>query len=302
MLHQPLINLDRHRENLNRVLALPWVQGSVKQWQQLKQEVEAQIGPLPSPEDWARLKLSLLLLALPWSGGALAYQWLTAVPNVPNCHVPQWSQADLDRLDCIQQKMKSGQSRQVLAGIRQLKAWPEDSPMYGVSQRLLEDWSLVAWSQAQLEFESGEWETSAQLVAEIPAQLPLWTQVQDRLGLWREIRTQGENLYDLAQSAIRAQDWTQALDHAKALAKLDNDYWKRQGLHELPLLIEERQAAVGDSTRQPLAQFFSDPRSGADSRSHPEIPRSRLPMPMMIGLERPAIAKPHLAQPEFSTV
>lgn len=256
--------------------------------------------------DWTWLKVSLFLLAIPATAGTFAYNWLAAVPESTNCQAPNWSQADFERLQCIHQQMQSGETRQVLAGIRQLKAWPEQSSVYTISQRLLEDWSVVVWSQAQVEFEAGEWEQSAKLIAEIPEQIDLWNQAQQRSSLWQEVREQGETLYERAQTAIQAQNWQQAMEHAQALASLDNDYWRKQGLRELPLLIEAEQASLPTTnTDGPVA---SRPMPGAEAVDHASRPRQSQPVrphhraiaPVMVSLSRPVVAEPGMVQPEFS--
>lgn len=248
--------------------------------------------------DWTLTKLGFCLLAVPWATGAAAFHWLAAVPESPNCQTSHWAKADLARLQCLQQKMRTGESRQVLAGIRQLKDWPQDSPVYLVSQQLLEDWSVVAWSQAQVEFDAGEWETSARLVAEIPRQFELWNHAQARSTLWKNVQSQGEQLYGLAQAAIQAQNWAEALKHAQALTHLENDYWRRQGIRELPSLIQARQASAQDAASPgPLASSPLAPRAANPASQRTPL---RLSPPLVVSLNRPSSVEPAQVRPEFS--
>ncbi|NJN32332.1 MAG: hypothetical protein HC824_19325 [Synechococcales cyanobacterium RM1_1_8] len=263
---------------------------------------DPQLGPEPMGQPWqGRLGLNgwtlgLLLLALPLGVSGIALQVL-AMPPDPHCDSPNLLghafRADLAQLQCLRQAMRSGGNSAIISGLAQLQAWPSDSPVYSLAQRLLEDWSLVAWSQAQVEFQAGRWEAAARLTGAIPAQIQLRTEAQERLGLWQQIQAQGEQAYGLAQAALRAQDWPGVLRQAETLASLGNDYWQQQGLYELPSQVAQAQASQAPphgSSQQAMAE------------PGPPQPREdlRFALPVLVSLERLRVSEPRQHRPEFS--
>lgn len=270
-------------------------------------ETQSQIAGIEA-RDWSPLVLGCLLISLPLSTSVLALRWI-ATPPTPRCEQSDSLRSDLAALQCLRQSMHAAQPQAVLAGLHQLQAWPQDSPVYGVAQRLREDWSQVAYSQAQEAFEKGDWATAAQLTAAIPPEAPLGAKAQTRLDLWQQIQAQGERVYDLAQGAMQSQDWSQALEYAQTLATLPNDYWRRQGLHELPSRIAQAQGQPDQALEPGPALVSRGPQAGQErphrrplepaspARSRPSSPVSS---PMLVSIDRLRVTGPKPLAPEFS--
>lgn len=266
---------------------------------------------------WNRLAIASLLLSFPTGVSVAAFQVL-AQPPQPNCDQSQYFQADLAKLQCLRQAMQSSEHQAILQALQQLQNWPSDSPVYGLSQRLLEDWSVVALSLARREFEAGQWNKAVQLASAIPAQLSLGSRAQTELNFWKTVRDQGQVAYDLALGALEKQDWQTARGHAETLAQLSNDYWRQQGLKELPQQIElarQEQIELARQAQQPSAEdegqwtAFLHNLPGAREQQLPQRSpgatagsrrRSRFSMPVVVSLERLMVAEPKPASPEFS--
>ena len=258
-----------------------------------------------SQPQWTQFAIAALLISLP-TGVSLAAFRAIATPPQPRCNQPQTFQADLAELQCLHQAMQSNEHPALIRSLKPLKNWSSDSPVYGLSQRLLEDWSVVALSLAHQEFEAGRWENAARLAAAIPASLELGNQAQERLTLWQKVQSQGEKAYDLALEALEQQDWQTARDHAKTLANIGNDYWKQQGIQALPeqidLAIQAQQPSNDESAQLsasaaglPMPQQQQQPK-----RSQPAMPgRSRFAMPL-VSLKKLNVGDPSLTGPEFS--
>jgi len=264
-----------------------------------------------SQSHWTNLAIGGLLMSLPIGVSAAAYH-VIATPPKPNCNQPQQLQSDLAELQCLRRAMQSEDNSNIVRSLQALQNWSEESPVYPLSQRLLEDWSVVALSLAHQEFEAGQWDSAARLAAAVPAQVELGSQAQERLTLWQKVQQQGESAHRLALKALEQQDWQTARSHAQTLASLGNDYWRQQGIQALPEQIEMAQqaqqpiadegqlSAIAPTPQQPT------PSSGAQRQSLPAVPatpgRSRFSMPVLISLERLTVVDPKPATPGFSTL
>jgi len=264
-----------------------------------------------SQSHWTNLAIGGLLLSLPVGVSAAAYH-VIATPPQPNCNQPQRLRSDLAELQCLRRAMQSEDNSNIVHSLQALQNWSEESPVYALSQRLLEDWSVVALSLAHQEFEAGQWDSAARLAAAVPAQVELSSQAQERLTLWQKVQQQGENAHRSALAALEQQNWKAARNHAKTLASLGNDYWRQQGIQALPEQIEMAQqaqqptadegqlSAIAPIQQQPV------PPSGAQRQSLPAVPatpgRSRFSMPVLVSLERLTVADPKPETPGFSTL
>lgn len=253
----------------------------------------------------SQLAIAALLMSLP-TGVSLAAFRAIATPPQPSCNQPQAFQADLAELQCLHQAMQSNEHPALIRSLQQLHNWSSESPVYGLSQRLLEDWSVVALSLAHQEFEAGRWENAARLAAAIPSSLELGSHAQERLTLWQKVQSQGEKAYDLALVALEQQDWQTARDHAKTLANIGNDYWRQQGIQALPeqidLAIQAQQPSKDESVQLSAARAeLPWPQEEQQRRrSQPALPgRSRFTMPL-ISLKELTVGDPSLTGPEFS--
>ncbi len=259
-----------------------------------------------SQPQWSQLAIAALLFSLP-TGVSLAAFRAIAIPPQPRCNQAQAFQADLAELQCLHQAMQSNEHPTLIHSLQQLQNWSSESPVYSLSQRLLEDWSVVALSVAHQEFEAGRWENAARLATAIPTSLELGNQAQEHLTLWQKVQDQGKKAHDLALEALKQQDWQTARNHAQTLANLSNDYWRKQGIQALPEQIELARQAQQPSTPE-TAQLsastveLSLPQQPQQRRrSQPAMPeRSRFSMPL-ISLKKLTVGDPTSPTgPEFS--
>ena len=260
-----------------------------------------------SQPHWQYLSLGALLLSLP-TGVSLAALQAIASPPETHCNQPQQFQADLAQLQCLHQGLESGEVQAIIRALPQLQAWPSDSPVHSVAQRLLKDWSVVALSMADLEFEAGEWDSATRLARAIPTELALGNEAQRRLNLWQQVKQQGDKTYKLALEALEQQNWTAARGHAKTLASLSNDYWRQQGLQALPQKIDEAlqaqrpQGSAAQVSAAPAGLHQSSRKSHALSKKSGSIRRSRKAMPVFMSVASLSISGPAPTRPEFSAI
>lgn len=255
-----------------------------------------------SQPHWHYLALGTLLLSLP-TGVSLAALQTIASPPKANCNQPQQFRAELAELQCLHQAMESGDTQALTRALPKLQAWPSDSPVHSVAQRLLQDWSVVALSLAHREFETGQWDSAIRLAEAVPAELALGN--EEQLSLWRQIKARGEQAYELALDALEQQDWTTARQQAQTLASLNNDYWRQQGLQTLPEQIDKALQAQQPQDRLPQISAALELRHADSSRAWlsekpASVGRSPKAMPILISIASLSISAPSPTRPEFS--
>ncbi len=194
--------------------------------------------------------------------GIQSLQWLTRIPEPPNCSKITFAAADSERLFCVREAAKSGHLSDLTAAVNLVSTWPADHPLYREGQLLLAEWSAQMLDLAEARLESSGVQDALAIARQIPPSSPLYAEVQAAIAQWQNQWQQGEAIWNQAQDALRNQDWTLAAEQVTALGRVESDYWRthrrealtRQILQEQTahkLLTQARQA-VGDQTLEKL--------------------------------------------------
>ncbi|NJS10214.1 MAG: hypothetical protein HC789_07420 [Microcoleus sp. CSU_2_2] len=165
--------------------------------------------------------------------GVAAFLWLLTMPPPPNCQQLSPLAADGERLYCAQQAAKSGKLEQLEAAIAMVQAWPKEHPLYSQGQQLVGDWSKAILGFAKAKIEMGDLKGVLEIVGKIPKTSPSYPEVQEAVTAWEKNWQEGQNLYDTAQAALKAEDLRKAWDYAQALYKLENVFWSQKRYNEL---------------------------------------------------------------------
>jgi hypothetical protein len=194
--------------------------------------------------------------------GIKSLEWLTRIPEPPNCSKMTFAAADSERLFCVREAAKSGHLADLAAAVNLVANWPADHPLYREGQPLLAEWSAQILDLAEARLESSGVQDALAVVRQIPPSSPIYAEVQEAIAQWQVQWQQGEQIWNKAQDALRNQDWNLAAEQVTALGQTDSDYWRthrmealtRQILQEQTahkLLIQARQA-MGDQTLKEL--------------------------------------------------
>ncbi len=190
---------------------------------------------------WHLLGLSLLVAFT--SLGAMSLRWLLTMPPPIDCDALSVGSADRDRLYCIQNAAKTGELDQLVAGIELVESWPSDHPLRGQGDKLVGEWSALILDLARQKFLAGDLNGANAIAEKIPKTNPVYAQVEQELQIWEADWDKGKAIYDQAQAALKARNWSAVEDQMRDLLKLDNVYWRSTRYAELQQgITAEKQA------------------------------------------------------------
>lgn len=182
------------------------------------------------------------LLAFCGGTGVAAFLWLTTLPPVANCQTLQPVSADTDKLYCAEQVARSGNLKDLLAGLALVKNWSVDHPLRIRANRAVKEWSRALLTIAQTKADQGDVNGAIALAKKIPASSPVHAEVQVALLEWQKDQNHGRAIEAAMQTALKQQDWQTATAKLTALASLDDKY-AQQNLSRLRQQLTTERAA-----------------------------------------------------------
>lgn len=204
--------------------------------------------PRRKPRSWSWSLIWLGVFLVCGSTAGLAVLWLAILPPPPNCQQISRLAADAERLYCAQEAAAKGEFKQIIAGIQLVAPWGEDHPLYASAQSSLADWSYRLLAIAQAKIEQNDLKGAVAIARQIPPNSPVYAEAEAAIASWEQNWNRGQDIYNKAQAALKAQKWQQAGEYAQALSTLDNDKWRQRAV---PL---RQQIAVEKLARQKLQQ------------------------------------------------
>jgi hypothetical protein len=172
---------------------------------------------------WPLFWLAMLLGVGFTAVGALA--WLFSMPPVPECDRPEMLVSDRERLQCAQTQAESGELRDIEQAINLVTSWPEDHPLQGEGERLIERWSAEIVDIANQAADAGQLERALDLLDRIPNDSPSYVTAQDLRLRWEQSWREGTALFDRMLAALKDQNWGEAEYQAEQLALMTDFYW-----------------------------------------------------------------------------
>uniref|UniRef100_UPI00187EAF09 hypothetical protein n=1 Tax=Oculatella sp. LEGE 06141 TaxID=1828648 RepID=UPI00187EAF09 len=199
--------------------------------------------PLPEPQSWRWLLLSLAVCGAASGMAVGAFLWLIALPPATECQKISTLSPDRDRLYCAQTAADSGELPAVLAGIDLVEQWTPEHALYPEAQQSLTQWSNTILNIAREQIHQNDLESAIAIVEQIPPSSPAYEKAQATLADWKQVWQQGRAIDAKAQEALQRQDWEQASQQILALSKLDYNYWRSQQTAKLSQQIVAEQQA-----------------------------------------------------------
>lgn len=206
-------------------------------------------SPTRSPKTWRWSMVCIGSLAVLGSIGMMAYLGLASLPPLPNCQTVTARSPDAQRLYCAQEMARSGELKDLQAGIVLVKDWAPTHFLYRDAQKSLAKWSKLVVLDAREKIDQNDYKGAINALNQIPESSPIYAEAQATLKEWKEQWQEGETLYTQAQDAIKKQDWRGAFDRVAELGYLDHDYWRLQQADGLA-----NQISVQKRSREALTQ------------------------------------------------
>jgi len=181
---------------------------------------------------------AIILTLIPGSIGFLAISILFKLPSAPNCPQIFWPLASASvRLHCAQLAASKQTIKDLLQAITLVKQLPENHPLRGEINRLLEEWSRDILKLADQSFQSGNLEAAIATARQIPTDVKVSELVEGQIQKWQMIWSKAEEIYQEAEKELRQRHWQSAFMLTSKLLRVDNKYWASTKYDQLNNII-----------------------------------------------------------------
>ncbi|MBP0001364.1 MAG: hypothetical protein J7641_20635 [Cyanobacteria bacterium SID2] len=158
--------------------------------------------------------------------GALV--WLFSMPPAPDCKSVSNLAPDRERLYCAQQAAESGNLNDIETALALVKSWPDDHPLNRQGTKLMGRWSEKLLDMARRELSEGNLDVALGLLERIPLQSPTYPEARATVDRWDRGWERGQQIYDLAREALKAENWAEAEYQTERLSGIGDDYWSKE--------------------------------------------------------------------------
>ena len=179
-----------------------------------------------------------VLTLIPGSMGFLALSILFKLPTAPNCPQIFWPLASASvRLHCAQLAASKQTINDLLQAITLVKQLPENHPLRGEINRLLEEWSRDVLRLADESFQAGNLEEAIATARKIPTDVKVSELVEEQIQKWQRIWSKAEGIYQEAEKELRQRHWQSAFMLTARLLRVNNKYWASTKYDQLNNII-----------------------------------------------------------------
>ena len=179
-----------------------------------------------------------VLTLIPGSMGFIALSILFKLPTAPNCPQIFWPLASASvRLHCAQLAASKQTINDLLQAITLVKQLPENHPLRGEINRLLEEWSRDVLRLADESFQAGNLEEAIATARKIPTDVKVSELVEEQIQKWQTIWSKAEGIYQEAEKELRQRHWQSAFMLTARLLRVNNKYWASTKYDQLNNII-----------------------------------------------------------------
>ncbi|MCT7952014.1 chromosome segregation ATPase [Ancylothrix sp. C2] len=173
------------------------------------------------------------------TSGAIATALLLRLPAVPNCPAIFWPMASASlRMYCAQLAANKDTVDDLLSAIQLVNELPKDHPLRPEINRNIEEWSEQLLQLCDQTFNAGKLEEAIGMARKIPANVPVYSLVEERINNWQSIWSKAEEIYNKAEAELRKQNWPQAFREAVQLLDIENQYWATVKYEEITNIMK----------------------------------------------------------------
>lgn len=181
---------------------------------------------------------SILLTLIPSSVGFISMSMLLKLPSAPNCPKIFWPLASASvRLHCASLAASKQTVNDLLQAIALVRELPENHPLRGQINGLLEEWSRDILKLADQSFQSGNLEEAIATARQVPEDLEARNIVEEQITKWQSIWSKAEEIYDQTVKELGERRWQSAFMLSAKLLRINNQYWSTTKYDELNRII-----------------------------------------------------------------
>lgn len=174
-----------------------------------------------------------IIAPIPIALGLWAVRQLLLPPQAEACQSVWTNDPPALRLQCADTIASEAQASNLQRAIHLADSIPSDDPLRQQADRRIEEWSTQLLQVAEAAFQSGDLEGAIQIIESIPSQATAYASVKERTRQWKTIWDKAQAIYHDVEGEIDAQRWNAALDKARRLLTIGNEYWATARYEEL---------------------------------------------------------------------
>ncbi|BAZ09442.1 hypothetical protein NIES4071_12500 [Calothrix sp. NIES-4071] len=166
--------------------------------------------------------------------GVNAVIFLTKSPQESNCNSESYETA-AGVIYCATISVDEQDAAKLSEAIQLVNTIPQDSPLRSNADKLIERWSQAIMHLSQKAFHAGDINKAVEITQDIPDNHSSYQTASQQVKQWQSIWSQAEGIYNSALAEIEdgSKNWYAALNKAKQLQTLENDYWANTKYYEL---------------------------------------------------------------------
>ncbi|MEA5576536.1 chromosome segregation ATPase [Anabaena sp. UHCC 0451] len=181
---------------------------------------------------------SIVLTLIPSGIGFISMSMLLKLPSAPNCPKIFWPLASASvRLHCASLAASKQNVNDLLQAIALVRELPQDHPLRGQINGLLEEWSRDILRLADQSFQSGNLEEAIATARQVPEDLEVRKIVEEQISKWQSIWSKAEEIYQGSVKELGERRWQSAFMLSSKLLRVNNKYWATTKYDELNNII-----------------------------------------------------------------
>ena len=175
-----------------------------------------------------------LIVLLPLGTGVLGV-WLLSKMDDVECQTVWLSPlaTDSTRLYCAQVTADRRTATDLAEAIKLADSISLDHPLRQDGDRLIQQWSNRLLELGDTAFQNGKLEDAITMLESIPSNTTLHNSATQRIEQWRATWKAAEAIFQKAQDAIAAENFSIAFTEARTLLNINNEYWRTTRFQEV---------------------------------------------------------------------
>ncbi|WP_416674623.1 hypothetical protein [Egbenema bharatensis] len=180
------------------------------------------------------------------SGGAAywAVNHLLALPDMPGCRAAAEAKATTSvQLYCAQQIANRQTTDDLRRAILMVNEIAANDPFREEGDRWMRTWTETILGRGEAEFQAGNLQRAIRIAERIPTKVRTRPMATERIDRWQRIWSRAERIYDQTQTEIGWRNWSRAMNIARELLAIENQYWATTKHQELMNVLQATQDA-----------------------------------------------------------
>jgi hypothetical protein len=197
--------------------------------------------------------------------GVWAVKNLLELPSFPQCRSVSKSEVTPSvRMYCAEQLAAQQKVPDWRQAILLINTIPAQDPLGAESRRSIERWSRSILEVGEKEFQAGDLEAAIKTAEAVPTAVHTQAMIEERIERWRSSWQRAEDIYEQTEDDIEQREWSAALNTAKGLLTVGNQFWtttKYQELMQSLQAAKDSQSLVAKASPRSAARRPNSDRS-----------------------------------------